>query len=104
MPEKRRISPAVAIIPIGLGLGLLGVLAAVAWAAPSAPPTPPPGRANLYGKVTDAVTGYPVPGVLVALNGLELYTDDSGNYIFEDLEPRGYVIQLSKEGYETAIY
>ncbi|GAH60947.1 unnamed protein product [marine sediment metagenome] len=39
MPEERRISPAILIIPIGLGLGLVGVMAALAWAAP---PTPPP--------------------------------------------------------------
>lgn len=37
--EDKRISPAVAIIPIGLGLGLIVALTAVAWAAP---PTPPP--------------------------------------------------------------
>lgn len=33
MPEDRRISPAVAIIPIGLGLAALVGLAALAWAA-----------------------------------------------------------------------
>ena len=99
--EERRISPVVAIIPVGLGLAALVGIAALAWAAP---PTPPPGLANLYGKVTDAVTGNPVPGVLVTLNGLEVYTDSGGNYIFEDLEPGEYVLQFSKAGYETAIY
>ncbi len=40
MPEEeRRISPAVIIIPVGLGLGLAAaVFAALAWAAPPAPP------------------------------------------------------------------
>ena len=34
MPEKeKRISPAVAIIPVGLGLGLIVGFAALAWAA-----------------------------------------------------------------------
>ena len=99
--EERRISPALVIIPIGLGLAAVVGVAALAWAAP---PTPPPGLANLYGKVTDAVTGHPVPGVLVTLNGLTVYTDAGGNYIFEDLEPGEYVLQFSKAGYETAIY
>ena len=101
MPGERRISPAVVIIPVGLGLAAVVGLAAMAWAAP---PTPPLGRANLYGKVTDAVTGEPIAGVLVTLNGLEVYTDAGGNYIFEDLEPGGYQLQFSKENYETATY
>lgn len=101
MAEERRISPAVAIIPVGLGLALVLGLAAYAWAAP---PVPPPGRANLYGRVTDAVTGIPISGVLVSLNGLESYTDAGGNYIFEDLETGEYALQFSKEGYQTAIY
>lgn len=99
--DKRRISPAVVIIPIGLGLGLIGVLAASAWAAP---PTPPPGLANLYGRVTDAVTGDPISGVLVALNGLQILTDAGGNYLFEDLETGGYILQFSKEGYQTEVF
>ncbi|GAI63715.1 unnamed protein product, partial [marine sediment metagenome] len=93
--------PAIAIIPIGLGLAAVAGIAALAWAAP---PTPPPGLANLYGKVTDTVTGIPISGVLVSLNGLQVYTDAGGNYIFEDLEPGGYVLQFSKEGYETVVY
>ena len=101
MPEERRISPAVAMIPIGLGLAAVVGIAALAWAAP---PTPPPGKANLYGKVTDAETGNPLPSVLVTLNGLEVYTGAGGNYIFENLEPGGYVLQFSKAGYETATY
>jgi len=99
--EERRISPALVIIPIGLGLAALVGIAALAWAAP---PTPLPGLANLYGKVTDAVTGQPISGVLVSLNGLEVYTDAGGNYIFDDLDPGEYLLQFSKSGYETAIY
>jgi hypothetical protein len=66
-------------------------------------PLPPP-VANLYGKVTDAITGYPLPGVLVTLNGLQVSTDAGGNYIFEDLDPGEYVLQFSKDGYETVTY
>lgn len=98
MAEERRISPAVAIIPVGLGLAAVVGLAAIAWAAPA------PGKANLSGVVTDATTGQPIPDVLVTLNGLELYTDAGGNYSFENLEPGGYVLQFSKEGYETVVY
>ncbi len=103
MPEvdEKRISPALVIIPVGLGLAALVGIVALAFAAP---PTPPPGRANLYGKVTDAITGSPISGVLVSLNGLQVSTDAGGNYIFEDLDPGEYVLQFSKAGYETVTY
>jgi len=99
--EERRISPAIVIIPIGLGLAAVAAIAALGFAAP---PAPPPGLANLYGKVTDAITGSPISGVLVSLNGLQVYTDAGGNYIFEDLDPGEYVLQFSKDGYETVTY
>jgi len=104
MPEEERgISPAVAIVSAGLGLGVLGTVALVALAR-AAPPEPEPGLANLYGVVTDAETGNPIPGVLVALNGLQVYTDAGGNYLFGDLEPGEYLLQFSKAGYETAVF
>jgi hypothetical protein len=96
--EERRISPAIVIIPVGLGLAAVVGIAALAFAAP------PPGLANLYGKVTDAITGYPLPGVLVTLNGLEVYTNAAGNYSFESVETGEYLLKFSKEGYETAVY
>lgn len=102
MPEEeRRISPAVAIIPVGLGLAALIGIAALAWAAP---PTPPPGKANLYGKVTDSVTGNPILDVLITLNSLEVYTNSAGNYAFADLDPGEYILRFEKEGYQTLIY
>lgn len=103
MPEERRISPAVAIVGAGLGLAVVGTLALVALAR-AAPEEPEPGLANLYGKVTDAETGNPIPDVLISLNGIQVYSDAGGNYIFEDLDPGSYVLQFSKTGYETAIY
>jgi len=99
--EERRISPAVVIIPVGLGLAIVGVLAALAWAAP---PTPPPGRANLYGKVIDAVTGEPLADVLITLDGLQVYSDAGGNYTFTDVEPGEYVLEFSKDGYQTEVF
>ncbi|KKM91060.1 hypothetical protein LCGC14_1232230, partial [marine sediment metagenome] len=68
------------------------------------PPEPEPGLANLYGRVTDSVTGQTVAGVLVTLDGMEALTNGGGNYAFADLEPGGYVLQCSKTGYETAVY
>ena len=94
--------PAVLLIGgaiVGTGLALY-----FATRAKAAPPPPPPGLANLYGKVTDADTGSPISGALVALDGMQTYTDGSGNYTFTDLDPGAYVLQFSKDGYETAVY
>ncbi len=99
MPEERRISPAVIIIPVGLGLGLAAAVG-IATLARAAPPTLPPGRANLYGKVTNAETGEAIPGVLVSLNVMEAYTDATGNYAFADLDPSTYSLFFQKGGYE----
>ncbi|MBA7580633.1 hypothetical protein ES708_22527 [subsurface metagenome] len=105
MPEdKKRISPAVAIVGAGLGLGVLGVLALAAMARAAPPEEPEPGLANLYGKVTDSQTGAALPDVLVALDGMQTYTDSGGNYAFANLDPGEYMLQLSKEGYESAAY
>jgi len=100
--EERKISPAVLIVPVVGALGLAAVVGFVLSRA--APPPPPPGRANLYGKVTNAITGNPIGGVLVSLNGLEVSTNTGGNYIFEDLDPGAYLLQFTKEGYETVVY
>lgn len=116
MPEEeRRISPAVLIIPVGLGIAAVVGIAALAMAAP---PTPPPGRANLYGKVTDTETGEAIPGVAVSLwdtftdpaTGIVIpgpattYTDSGGNYAFTDLEPGEYGLEFSKADYQTLVY
>lgn len=100
--EERRISPWV-VVGIGAGIAAAGVAAAYALAR-AAPPEPPPGLANLYGKVTNAATGQAIPDVLVTLDGMQVYTDSRGNYTFTDLEPGEYVLQFSKDGYETVIY
>lgn len=65
-------------------------------------PIPPP-VANLYGIVTDADTGYPLGGVKVTIDGLVAYTNASGAYAFEGLDPGSYMIEFSKDGYETLV-
>ena len=102
MPEERRISP---LVIVGIGAGIATAAAVGLYALARAAPSPPlPGLANLYGKVTDAVTGEAIPGVLVTLDGMQIYTDSGGNYSFTDLEPGEYVLQFSKDGYGTLVY
>lgn len=91
-----------AVAGVGLGVGALIYLATRAKAKP--PPPPPPGLAALYGKVTDAVTGKVVSGVLVTLDGIEAHTNGAGDYALTDLEPGAYTLTFSKEGYETVVY
>ena len=95
MTDKRKVAAGIGIAAAAAGVILLTT------AAKAAPPEP--GLANLYGKVTDAVTGKKIPDVLVTLNSMQTYTDAGGNYIFSNLEPGEYVIQFSKEGYETLV-
>ncbi|MBA7686507.1 hypothetical protein ES703_94957 [subsurface metagenome] len=49
------------------------------------------------------MTGSPISGVLVVLNGMQVFTDAQGNYAFTDLEPGSYTITFGKEGYETVV-
>ena len=100
MAEERRISPAV----IAAGAGAAVGIGALLYFLTRAKPAPPPGAATLYGIVTDIETGEPIPSVLVTLNGGSTYTDSEGAYTFADIAPGEYVLQFSKEGYETVVY
>ncbi|MBA7478566.1 hypothetical protein ES707_13993 [subsurface metagenome] len=95
--EERGISPALLLIPVGLGLAVVLGMAALARAAP--PEEPEPGLANLYGRVTDADTGASIPGALVTADSLQTYTDAAGDYSFADLDTGSYRIRAEKEGY-----
>lgn len=114
MAEERKIPPAVAIalVPIGLGLGFLGILAflALARAAPEKPPEPPPGQANLYGFITDAETGEGIPGVDMTVyqdydTDTAVYpatTDSRGYYQILDMLPNVIALMVVyANGYET---
>ncbi len=100
--EKRRVSPAVIAAGAGAAVGIGALLYFLTRA--KAPPPPPPGAATLYGIVTDAETGYPIPDVLVTLNGGSTYTNGAGAYTFADIASGEYVLEFSKEGYETVVY
>ena len=64
-------------------------------------PPPLPGLTNVYGKVTDVITGQVVSGVRVTLDTLEEFTDSGGNYLFAEIDPGGYILTFEKEGYLT---
>jgi hypothetical protein len=100
LEEERQISPAVIIIPLGLGLGLVAALA-IAAMVKAASPTPSPGRATLYGKVTDADIGDPVAGALLTLDTLQTSSDAGGNYSFADVDPGNYQITVERDGYNV---
>jgi len=102
MPE-RKIKPGVAA---GIGMGAIGlglIIASMVKKKPGPPPPPPPGLANLYGRVTDAETGYALEGAKVTIDGLITYTDGLGQYAFGELTPGSYSVEFSKDGYETVV-
>ena len=59
--------------------------------------------ANIGGHVIDAENGDHMPGCLVKIldTNLATMTDASGHYIFRDLKPGQYVIEVSFMGYST---
>ncbi|GAI60871.1 unnamed protein product [marine sediment metagenome] len=97
MPEERKISPAI-LIGAGLAIGTVAAIGIYALAKA----TPPPGLSELYGVVTDAETGSPLPWVTVSLNGATDLTNTIGEYWFyKGLNPGVvYTITFEKEGYE----
>ena len=59
--------------------------------------------ANISGHVIDGETGDHLPGCLVRILGsdMKVITDASGHYVFRDLEPGGYTLEVSMSGYMT---
>ena len=59
--------------------------------------------ANIGGHVIDGENGDHMPGCLVKIidTGMATMTDASGHYIFRDLKPGEYIIEVSMVGYAT---
>ncbi len=94
--EKKGTKAGPFLLLFGLGGALAGVLY---WATSAKAEKPPPPGTNLMGTVTDAETGNPIPGVLVTMDGMQFFTDNSGNYAFVDIELGSYNISFDKPGY-----
>lgn len=97
-----------------LGLAAVG---AIVWALtrkktttsptptpPPPPPPPPPGTANLYGYITDAVTGEKLPRAQSLLSPLPdaVIADNNGYYVFSAVPPGSYTLQVGDVGYNQA--
>jgi len=68
----------------------------------SAPSVPPTGTAIVYGFVTDADTGDPIPDATVTLNGLVRYTAWVGQYEIRDIAAGlTYSMTFSHADYQT---
>ena len=59
--------------------------------------------ANLYGVVTDALTGYALQGVKVTIDSLVAYTDSTGYYSFAGLSVGAHTVTFEKDDYETVV-
>lgn len=59
--------------------------------------------ANIGGHVIDTENGEHMPGCVIKILGTSLttVTDGSGHYIFRDLKPGDYTLEVSCTGYET---
>lgn len=59
--------------------------------------------ANIVGHVIDAENGDHMPGCVVKINGTSIatVTDASGHYVFRDLKPGNYTLEVSSVGYVT---
>jgi hypothetical protein len=63
-----------------------------------------PKTGTLSGTVTDKLTGKPVAGVSVLINGLKMATSDSkGQYVIKGLKPGQDVVEFEKPGYINVI-
>ncbi|MDP2729138.1 MAG: carboxypeptidase-like regulatory domain-containing protein [Dehalococcoidales bacterium] len=60
------------------------------------------GKANLYGRVTDANTNQPIGGVLVIMGIEQVSTNSDGDYAFVNIKPGSYAIQFRKDGYQAS--
>jgi len=69
----------------------------------SMPPEPEPGKATLYGKVTDKVTGKGISGVTISYYSTQTPTNAQGEYNIQNVPPGSIDITFGKDGYEPAV-
>lgn len=62
------------------------------------------GTGGISGWVFDAVTRQPIRGATVCACTGPVYTDSTGFYLIEDLEPRRYRVHSQAQGYQSANY
>jgi iron complex outermembrane receptor protein len=62
-------------------------------------------QASLSGKITDAVTGEPLPGASIYIADIKLGTvaDASGKYFFSDIPAGHHLVEISHTGYASII-
>jgi len=68
---------------------IAAIVAIVAYLKKKVTP-PPPGKAVLWGIVTDASTGKPISGIEAALDSFGVITGVDGRYEFPEVEPGTY--------------
>ncbi|NLI80013.1 MAG: hypothetical protein GX442_26650 [Candidatus Riflebacteria bacterium] len=69
------------------------------WGIQGCLSTSSPARGGLRGVVTD-IAGKPLGGTRVTAGGTSAYTDSSGAFALDDLEPQFYSVIAEREGYE----
>lgn len=82
----------------------LSVVAAVLlWVITASANLAPVSDANIVGHVIDAENGEHIPGCVVKLTGtnMAVMTDGSGHYVFRDLKPGQYTVEVSYMGYSS---
>lgn len=82
----------------------LSVVAAVLlWVITASASLTPVSDANIVGHVIDAENGEHIPGCVVKLTGtnMAVMTDGSGHYVFRDLMPGQYTVEVSYMGYSS---
>lgn len=85
-----------ATLPIGLQAYAFSVYCTYSPAVPPAPTT-----ANLRGTVANKVTGAPLGGVQVIMDGMLTNTLSNGTFWFTDVVPKAYTLKLEKYGYRA---
>lgn len=83
----------------GLVVAGAGLAAGAAWLLTRKTKAADPGLANVFGIISDSVTGNPIAGVQILLI-TNTFSNQAGNYSFMNVEPGSYTITFSKTGYE----